>query len=67
MYWVKKCGSVALAILLGVSLIIYILVRCMPFDFVTNKIAALSNNTSLDATAIQTMYEMYGGDDDAVQ
>ena len=58
-YIIKRL-ALALLILLGVSLIIYILVRCMPFDFVTNKIAALSNNTSLDATAIQTMYEMYG-------
>ena len=58
-YIIKRL-ALALLILLGVSLIIYILVRCMPYDFVTNKIAALSNNTSLDATAIQTMYEMYG-------
>ena len=58
-YIIKRL-ALALLILLGVSLIIYILVRSMPFDFVTNKIAALSNNTSLDETAIQTMYEMYG-------
>ena len=58
-YIIKRL-ALALLILLGVSLIIYILVRCMPYDFVTNKIAALSNNTSLDETAIQTMYEMYG-------
>ncbi len=58
-YIIKRL-ALALLILLGVSLIIYILVRCMPYDYVTNKIAALSNNTSLDETAIQTMYEMYG-------
>ena len=58
-YIIKRL-ALALLILLGVSLIIYILVRCMPYDYVSNKIAALSNNTSLDATAIQTMYEMYG-------
>ena len=58
-YIIKRL-ALALLILLGVSLIIYILVRSMPYDFVTNKIAALSNNTSLDETAIQTMYEMYG-------
>ncbi len=58
-YIIKRL-ALAILILLGVSLIIYILVRCMPYDYVTNKIAALSNNTSLDETAIQTMYEMYG-------
>ena len=58
-YIIKRL-ALAVLILLGVSLIIYILVRCMPYDYVTNKIAALQSNTSLDATAIEKMYEMYG-------
>ena len=58
-YIIKRL-ALALLILLGVSLIIYILVRCMPYDYVSNKIAALQSNTSLDATAIEKMYEMYG-------
>ena len=58
-YIIKRL-ALALLILLGFSLIIYILVRCMPYDYVSNKIAALQSNTSLDATAIEKMYEMYG-------
>ena len=57
-YIIKRL-ALALLILLGVSLIIYILVRCMPYDYVTNKIAAL-NTQAFDATAIEKMYEMYG-------
>ena len=58
-YIVKRL-LLSILILLGVSLIIYILVRCMPYDFVSNKISALQSNTSLDATAVEKMYEMYG-------
>ena len=58
--YIAKRLALSVLILLGVSLIIYILVRCMPFDYVSNKIAALQSNTSLDATAIQNMYEAYG-------
>ena len=47
-------------ILLGVSLIIYFLVRCMPIDYVEQKILSLSANTSMDATAVEKMKEMYG-------
>ena len=58
-YIVKRL-ALSVLILLGVSLIIYILVRCMPYDYVTNKIAALQSNTSLDPEAIKNMYETYG-------
>ena len=58
-YIVKRL-LLSILILLGVSLIIYILVRCMPYDFVTNKISALQSNSSFDPTAIENMYEMYG-------
>lgn len=63
-YIIKRL-ALSVLILLGVSLIIYILVRCMPFDYVSNKIAALQQNTSLDATAIQNMYETYGLSDNS--
>ncbi len=53
-----------LVILLGVSLIIYILVRCMPIDFVANKIAALQSSSGgaqgVDEEIIKMMYEQYG-------
>ena len=58
-YIIKRL-ALSIFILLGVSLIIYILVRSMPYDYVTNKISALQSNTSLDATAVEKMYEMYG-------
>ena len=63
-YIIKRL-AMSVFILLGVSLIIYVLVRCMPFDYVTQKISALSNNTSLDATAVAQMYESYGLSDNS--
>ena len=61
-YILKRLG-LSVLILIGVSLIIYTLVRCMPIDYVTNKIAALQSNTSLDEEAIKNMYAMYGLED----
>jgi len=63
-YIVKRL-LLSILILLGVSLIIYVLVRSMPYDFVSNKISALQSNTSLDATAVEKMYEMYGLQDNS--
>ena len=63
-YILKRLG-LSVLILVGVSLIIYTLVRCMPIDYVTNKIAALQSNTSLDEEAIQNMYAMYGLEDNS--
>lgn len=57
-YILKRLG-LSIIILLGVSLIIYSLVRCMPVDYVTNKIAQM-NTATLDPEAIAKMYEMYG-------
>ena len=58
-YIIKRL-ALSVFILLGVSLIIYILVRCMPVNYVEQKLSALGNNSSLDATAVEKMYEMYG-------
>ncbi|MBR3895220.1 MAG: ABC transporter permease [Clostridia bacterium] len=63
--YILKRLLLSIFILLGVSLIIYILVRSMPYDFVSNKISALQSNTSLDATAVEKMYEMYGLQDNS--
>ncbi len=63
--YILKRLALTVLILLGVSLIIYILVRCMPMNYVEQKIAALQSNTTLDATAIKNMYEMYGLEDDS--
>ncbi|MBQ5927263.1 MAG: ABC transporter permease [Clostridia bacterium] len=61
-YILKRIGA-ALLILLGVSLILYTLLRCMPTDFVEAKILALntSGNTVSDAF-IKEMYKAYGLD-----
>ena len=58
-YIIKRL-ALSVFILLGVSLIIYVLVRCMPVNYVEQKLSALSGNSSLDATAVEKMYEMYG-------
>ena len=63
--YILKRLLLSVFILLGVSLIIYVLVRSMPYDFVSNKISALQSNTSLDATAVEKMYEMYGLQDNS--
>ena len=61
-YILKRIGA-ALLILLGVSLILYTLLRCMPTDFVEAKILALntSGNTVSDEF-IKEMYKAYGLD-----
>ncbi|MBQ8439446.1 MAG: ABC transporter permease [Clostridia bacterium] len=63
-YIIKRL-ALSVFILLGVSLIIYVLVRCMPVNYVEQKLSALSGNSSLDATAVEKMYEMYGLADDS--
>ena len=64
-YIVKRL-ALAVVILLGVSLIIYFLVRLMPVDFVENKILAMSQNAgNVNEETVQAMYEMYGLGDDS--
>lgn len=56
-----------LLILFGVSLILYTLVRCMPTDFVDNKILALTqNNADVSAELIATMKAAYGLDSNII-
>lgn len=57
-YILKRIG-LSILILLGVSFIIYMLVRLMPADFVAQKIAAISTG-AIDQAAVDKMYEMYG-------
>ena len=42
-YIIKRLAQSVL-ILLGVSLIIYMLIRCMPVDFVTQKLSSLQQS-----------------------
>lgn len=52
-----------LLILFGVSIILYTLVRCMPTDFVDNKLLALTqNNPDVSAELVDTMKAAYGLD-----
>ena len=51
----------ALLILLGVSLIIYFLIRLMPVDFIQDKINAINQGgATVSEETVNAMYEMYG-------
>ena len=62
--YILKRLALSILILLGVSLIIYFLVRLMPVDFVQNKIDQMNQGggTVSDET-VQAMYEIYGTGD----
>ncbi len=64
-YILKRLGW-CLVILLGVSLIIYVLVRCMPASFVDQKIAEMDQGGAIiDEELIANMKKMYGLDDES--
>ena len=53
-------------ILLGVSIIIYFLIRLMPVDFIQNKINAINQGgATVSEETVNAMYEMYGLGDDS--
>ena len=59
-YIIKRL-LLSIVILLGVSLIIYFLVRLMPVDFIQNKINAMNQGgATIDEATVKAMYEMYG-------
>ena len=54
---------ISIFLLLGVSVILYVLLRCMPTDFVENKILALvQSGNEVSEEFIQQMYSTYGLD-----
>ena len=54
---------ISIFLLLGVSVILYVLLRCMPTDFVENRILALvQNGGEVSEEFIQQMYHTYGLD-----
>ncbi len=59
-YIMKRIG-VSILILFGVSIILYVLLRCMPTDFVEQKVLAL-NTTGVDVSEefIEQLYKTYG-------
>lgn len=59
-YILKRLG-LAVLILLGVSLILYILVRCMPSNFVENIVHQMNvGGATIPQETIEALYEMYG-------
>ena len=59
-YIVKRIAY-SILILLGVSLIIYFLIRLMPVDFIQNKINAMNQGgATVSEETVQAMYKMYG-------
>ncbi|MBP5308906.1 MAG: ABC transporter permease [Clostridia bacterium] len=59
-YIIKRI-IVSLLILLGVSLILYILLRCMPTDFIEQRVLQLkASGQEVSEEFIQKMYETYG-------
>lgn len=66
-YILKRLGF-AVLILLGVSLILYVLVRCMPVDFVQSKIDAINQGGAVvSQETVDAMYKMYGLDGGIIQ
>ncbi|MBQ8322219.1 MAG: ABC transporter permease [Clostridia bacterium] len=64
-YIAKRLGQ-SILILLGVSLIIYILIRCMPVSFIEDKIAQMNQGgATIPEETIVAMKEMYGLQDDS--
>ncbi len=66
-YIVKRLAY-ALLILVGVSVIIYFLIRLMPVDFIQSKVDALQTGGAvLDQAAVDAMYKQYGLGDNTVK
>lgn len=64
-YIIKRL-ALAVLILLGVSMIIYFLIRMMPVDFIMDKINAINQGgATVSDETVQAMYEMYGLGDDS--
>ncbi|MBO5313421.1 MAG: ABC transporter permease [Clostridia bacterium] len=59
--YILKRLALSLLILIGVSLIIYILIRIMPVDFIQDKIDAMNQGgATVPKETVDKMYEMYG-------
>ena len=59
-YIIKRLAQ-SILILLGVSLIIYALIRCMPVDFVTQKLSSITTTgAEVSQEQIDKMMELYG-------
>ena len=66
-YIVKRL-ALSVVILLGVSMIIYFLIRLMPVDFIQDKINAINQGgATVSEETVNAMYEMYGLGDNSVK
>ena len=66
-YIIKRL-ALSLLILFGVSLIIYVLIRCMPVDFVTQKITSITTTgAETSQEMIDAMLKQYGLDTNIIE
>lgn len=67
-YILKRIG-ISILILFGVSILLYTLLRCMPTDFVQQKILALQANSQdgVSEEIIAEMYRAYGLDGNIIE
>ncbi len=64
--YILKRIAVSIVILIGVSLIIYFLIRLMPVDFIQDKINAMNQGgTAVPQETVESLYAMYGLGDDS--
>ena len=64
-YILKRLGQ-SILILIGVSMIIYFLIRLMPVDFIQSKIDQMNQGgATVSEETVQAMYTMYGLGDDS--
>ena len=64
--YILKRLAMSLFILIGVSMIIYFLIRLMPVDFIQSKIDAMNQGgATVSQETVDAMYKMYGLGDDS--
>ncbi len=64
--YILKRLALSVLILMGVSLIIYFLIRLMPVDFIQDKVNAMNQGgATVDQETVDAMYEMYGLEDNS--
>ena len=64
-YILKRIG-LSILILIGVSMIIYFLIRLMPVDFIQSKVDAINQGgATVSQETVDAMYKMYGLGDDS--
>ena len=64
--YIAKRIAYSIFILVGVSAIIYFLIRLMPVDFIQSKINAINQGgATVSEETVKAMYEMYGLGDDS--